>query len=524
MAPAPVDLDEFTWIVVFGAIMAFFAAFGIGANDVANAYATSVGSKALTVKQACVLAVVFEFAGATFLGGSVVKTIRKGIADQSKFEDDPALLMWGCLCVITCVGVWLLVMSKFEIPVSTTHSCVGGMMGMTIAARGSDAVFWAKSSDTFPFVKGFASVALSWLFSPILSAIASMVLFFLLRKFVLRSAKPFDRSVLVYPLCVALCVTIITWFMLIKGIKAVKVSKTVGDGGVVGIAFGVGVGVALLAIPLYMMCKKRILDGKFVPPATAIEIADAHAEAGEKMDKTDEEAAPTTMSGKFMKAVATSLNNDPHASVGVDTTTTAIHRNAEKFDRNAEAFFTYLQIFSAIFDSVAHGANDVANAVGPFATIYMVYTTGVVSSKADMGDNRYWILGLGGVGIGVGLLLYGYKIMRAIGVKLAVVTPVRGFCIEMGSSIIVIIGSYLGLPLSTTHCQVGATAGVALLEGFKGCNPVVIIKTAMGALVTCFCVGIMSGLLFSLGAYAPMAKRPIPTEAVCNLLYNHSSL
>jgi hypothetical protein len=113
---------SFTWIVVLGAIMAFFAAFGIGANDVANAYATSVGSKALTVKQACALAVVFEFAGATFLGGSVVKTIRKGIADQDAFKDDPALLMWGCLCVITCVGIWLLIMSKFEIPVSTTHS------------------------------------------------------------------------------------------------------------------------------------------------------------------------------------------------------------------------------------------------------------------------------------------------------------------------------------------------------------------------------------------------------------------
>ena len=177
------------WIVVLGALSAFFAAFGIGANDVANAYATSVGSKALTVKQvrsaasklppstltlafptpaphvcaallapflrprhptpqACVLAVIFEFLGATFLGGTVVKTIRKGIADTDYFENDPALLMWGCFCVITCVGIWLLVMSRFEIPVSTTHSCVGGMIGMAIAAYGSDAVKWAPPSDS----------------------------------------------------------------------------------------------------------------------------------------------------------------------------------------------------------------------------------------------------------------------------------------------------------------------------------------------------------------------------------------
>ena len=115
---------------------------------------------------------------------------------------------------------------------------------------------------------------------------------------------------------------------------------------------------------------------------------------------------PTTMGGKVMSAIATSLNTNPHASVGVDAATTAIHRFAEKFDRKAEAFFTYLQIFSAIFDSFAHGANDVANAVGPFATIFVVYSSGVVSSKADMGEHRYLILGLGGLGLGIGLLLW----------------------------------------------------------------------------------------------------------------------
>jgi sodium-dependent phosphate transporter len=101
---------------VLGGFAAFFAAFGIGANDVANAFATSVGSKALTVKQACALAVIFEFLGATFLGGAVVKTIRKGISDQEYFEEDPALLMWGCLSVITAVGIWLILATKYEAP------------------------------------------------------------------------------------------------------------------------------------------------------------------------------------------------------------------------------------------------------------------------------------------------------------------------------------------------------------------------------------------------------------------------
>merc|ERR1712167_2513 len=174
-----------------------------------------------------------------------------------------------------------------------------------------------------------------------------------------------------------------------------------------------------------------------------------------------------------------------HAAVGVDARTTAVHKNAEKFDRNAEAFFTYLQIFSAIFDSFAHGAND----VGPFATIVVVYNEGVISSKAEMGDARWGILALGG-----------------IGVKLAVITPSRGFCIEMGSSIIVILGSYQGWPLSTTHCQVGATAGVSLLEGFKGCNGFVLAKCAFGWVITCVFVGFVAAIFFALAAYAPMAS------------------
>merc|ERR1711920_672746 len=117
------------------------------------------------------------------------------------------------------------------------------------------------------------------------------------------------------------------------------------------------------------------------------------------------------------------------------------------FDEKTEAVFRYIQIFTAICDSFAHGANDVANAMGPFMAIYSIYINGGVSKKVDMETDAYWILAIGGVGIGVGLLLYGYKIMRAIGVKLAVITPSRGFAIELGAAIVIIIGSYLGLPL-----------------------------------------------------------------------------
>ena len=127
----------YLWIVIVGGFTAFFSAMGIGANDVANAFATSVGSKALTMKGAVVIATIFEFAGALLMGSHVTETIRKDIANYECFEDNPAILMYGCMYVLLAVGAWLFLASKYEMPVSTTHSCVGGMIGMSLALGGS---------------------------------------------------------------------------------------------------------------------------------------------------------------------------------------------------------------------------------------------------------------------------------------------------------------------------------------------------------------------------------------------------
>jgi len=516
------DPEHYLWLVVLGFIASFMAAFGIGANDVANAFATSVGSKALTVKQACAIAVVMEFIGATFLGGEVVKTIRKGIADEDAFKDNPPLLMWGCLCVISSVAVWLLVACRLEMPVSTTHSCVGGMIGMAIALRGADAVTWYKdpSPPDKPLPGGFFGVVLSWFLSPILSGTIAVTFFFCVRC-VLRSKQPFNNSVKIYPVLVFFCVTIITLFMLMKGIKSIPEVKAMDVPVKVGVAFGVGAGVAILFIPAYMMCKARISSGKFKAPPLAIEVAEQARQAAKdgKMEaaSTTASAADTSndvvevatdLASRMKSSVLSSLNTDVHAAVITDERTFQVHSKAERFDKDAEAMFVYLQVFSACFDALAHGANDVANAVGPFATIFLLYNGAEIGKKQDMGDFRYLILGLGGIGIGVGLILYGSQILRAIGVKLAVITPSRGFCIEMGSSTVVILGAYYGLPLSTTHCQVGATMGVALLEGARGFNKWVMFKTAFGWVFTCVFVGFLSGLLTSFGAYAPMARYP----------------
>tara|TARA_Y100000816_G_C26029784_1_gene539038 strand:+ start:76 stop:741 length:666 start_codon:yes stop_codon:yes gene_type:complete len=187
-----------------------------------------------------------------------------------------------------------------------------------------------------------------------------------------------------------------------------------------------------------------------------------------------------------------------------------LHDNAEKFDAKTEEVFKYLQVFTAMCDAFSHGANDVANAVGPFAAIYLIHReNGNIKKKVDMGDDAYWILGIGGVGIAIGLLVYGKKIIYAIGTKLCKITPSRGTCIELGSALVIISGSRLKIPLSTTHCQVGSTIGVGILENkslfkkIEGINFYILRKTIFGWVITCVVVGCIAGLLTAQGVYGP---------------------
>lgn len=468
----------YTWIIITGGIFAFFAAMGIGANDVANAFATSVGSKSLTMNQAVILAAIFETAGAVLMGSHVTNTIRKDIADYKCFEDQPDLLMYGCMWVVLSVGLWLFLASYLEMPVSTTHSCVGGMVGMAIALGGSDCVIWYKPLDTFPFVGGVGGIVLSWFLSPLFSAMIASFVFQNLRIFVLRHDFNTKRINWTYPVLIGSTMTINAFFIIYKGAKGLGLHKT-PIGIAIGSAFGIGFVFAVISIP-FVPKIKNMIENKF--NNGDLELTDVSVEM-KKNTKT------------------LNIKNDTEMDRVVD-----LHKNAETFDVKTEYTFRYLQIFTAICDAFSHGANDVANAIGPFAAMWAIYNDTDISKKNDMETDAYWILGMGGVGIAVGLYTYGQRITHAIGTKLIKITPSRGVAIELASALVIITGSRLKIPLSTTHCQIGATVGVGALEDPKSCGGInckIFAKTALGWIITCIIVGITAGLLTAQGAYAP---------------------
>ena len=181
-------------LVLLAGFFGFFMAWGIGANDVANAMGTSVGSKALTIKQAIIIAMVFEFAGAYLAGGEVTSTIRKGIIDSAYFVDSPELLVFGMISALLAAGIWLLVASYLGWPVSTTHSIVGAIVGFAAVGVNSDAVEWSK-------VGGIVG---SWVVTPLISGIFAYLIFMSAQKLIFNTPDPLASAKRYVPVYMAL--------------------------------------------------------------------------------------------------------------------------------------------------------------------------------------------------------------------------------------------------------------------------------------------------------------------------------
>jgi PiT family inorganic phosphate transporter len=237
-----------TILLVTVCIFGFFMAWGVGANDVANAMGTSVGSKALTIKQAIVIAMIFEFAGAYLAGGEVTATIRKGIISSDHFTDQPHLLVYGMMSALLAAGTWLLIASLKGWPVSTTHTIVGAIVGFAAVGVSVDAVNWSKVGD----------IAASWIIAPVLAGSISFVLFRSVQKLVLSSDNPFDNAKKYVPYYMFLVGSLISMVTMLKGLK--HVFKDIGlkfsFGESALISVGIGVLVAVIGTILLTRVKR----------------------------------------------------------------------------------------------------------------------------------------------------------------------------------------------------------------------------------------------------------------------------
>ena len=464
-----------------------------GANDVANAFATSVGSGALSLRSAILIAAVMEFFGAFLLGGNVATTITKNITNAELYSDKPEVLMLGMMCVVLGVAMWLILATIYSLPVSTTHSCIGGMVGMAVVSLGWNAVKWVE----------VLKVVISWVVTPVLSGLISTLVFWVVRKFILRSKEPLKRSFQSYPIIVAVTIALNLFLVLYKS-ESLNIQLPAWVTGLICIAVGLVIGIILQFT--FIPYVKRKINKEKEKESTELAVKETQVEV--EMVSTKESIPVQVEVEKSEKAdvkdsIAEHLKEHQNIHAELEDEKSKVyqmHKNAEVFDPSTEKMFTYLQIITAVFNSFAHGANDVANAIGPFAACVAIYQTGNASGDATVNSAT---LVLGGVGIVVGLACLGYKVMAAIGVNMVKVTPSRGFSIEIGSALVIIFGSTLGLPLSTTHCKVGSTVGVGLVEGKNGVNWSLLYGVFAGWIITLFVCAISTGLIFAFAIYSP---------------------
>merc|ERR1719197_316788 len=224
------NVDVYYWMTWTGAILAFVMAFGIGANDVANTFGTSVGAKSLKIWQACIVAAITEFAGCLLMGKNVTDTVRKGIVDPAAFEQNPQVLMLGMWCALAGAGSWLLIATHYSMPVSTTHSIIGAILGFGMC--------YGDAASTINWTK-VGLVIISWVASPVLSGIVAALFFLGVRWAVLRRQDSLKASYRFYPVFLFVMYLVMALFVIVKGSPRYGLKKM--D---IGLAIGISVGIA----------------------------------------------------------------------------------------------------------------------------------------------------------------------------------------------------------------------------------------------------------------------------------------
>jgi PiT family inorganic phosphate transporter len=354
---------------------------------------------------------VFDILGAVLVGSHVANTIRKGLIDPLQFSDRQNLFLFGMLAAVLGSALWVNIATYFKLPVSTTHSIIGGVVGFGLVSVGIAGINW----------KVVLFVILSWIISPIFGGIIAFTIFSIIKKFILSSKEPIAQARKIGPFFTGMVGFILSLAVTFKGLKHLHLDLPIIEALLISLCVGAG-GFLL---------------------------------------------------GSFLLRRYKETDTDPYYQV--------------------EKMANPLQVLSASFQAFSHGANDVANAIGPVAAVVTVIQTQKVEMQVAI---PLWLLLLGGVGLAFGVYTWGYRVMETVGKKITSITPTRGFSAEFGTATTVLLCSRLGMPVSTTHVAVGNIIGVGLARGISAINLDVIKKIFSAWIISLPAAGLFSVAIY----------------------------
>ncbi|MBD2531343.1 inorganic phosphate transporter [Nostoc flagelliforme FACHB-838] len=424
-------------IQVVVVLLAFYVAWNLGANDVANAMGTSVGSKAVTLKQAIIIAGILEFTGAVLFGHEVTETLATKIANPALFAATPQILLTGMVTVLISSGVWLQIATSRGLPVSSSHAVVGAIAGFSWVALGVGAIDWSSI--------GF--ITIGWILTPLISGAIAALFYSQIKHWILDQPNQIVQLQEWIP-----------WLStLLLGVFGVIVLPSLTQPLTNFVIEQVGFNIPAYDIPL--------LTGAVAAVGLTI--------ISWRQLKETEEAFPSPQSPLPL-----------------------IPREAPTFPNSIERLFARFQLLSACFVAFAHGSNDVGNAIAPLAAIVYINRTGSVPT--DGITIPIWILILGGAGIVGGLAVWGKKVIATIGENIIALQPSSGFCAELATATTILIASRLGLPASTSHALVGGVVGIGLMQNFKSIKFQTLKGIAAAWLITIPVSAALSAAIFSI--------------------------
>ncbi len=409
-------------VIGLALLVCAYMAWNIGANDVANAMGTSVGSRALTLKQAVIIAAIFEFCGAFFAGDAVTDTVRKGILEVDFSTVDPGIsqdIAFGFIAAMMAAATWLTIATRMGLPVSTTHSIIGGILGVGLVLEvdhNASYINWGV----------VGKVVMSWVASPLMGGLLAFFSYWIIKKTILDAENPEKRSLWLAPILAFPTFFVLGLALQFKALKGFF-SKAASNGWIENKYD-------------WLPVKE---NGVFNPFA---------------------ENAWFPINSLILAAVIGAI-----ASYCLYLVLRKIDINEESRGfKGVERIFVWLQIITAAYVAFAHGANDRSNAIGPMAAVWQVLSndSGMLMEKAPI---PLWLILLGSAGIAVGVMTWGWRVMETVGKKITEITPTRGFAAEFGAATTILIFSmpFLAVPVSTTHTLVGAVVGVGLAGGAK---------------------------------------------------------